>query len=287
MSTKVPCRSCVCSLLLLGLMASSAAPVGPEEEAGRDLVERALASELQSAQDLQHPMRFRLRKSSPRFSTTKEIFETKDGAVARLIAIGDLPLSAGDEQKEETRLKDLLSNPGKQHHRKQAEVEDTERVLKVIRALPTAFLYEGAGSNISATGKIEKFTFRPNPDFDPPDLESEALTAMTGQLWIDCAQGRVVRLEGHLQRDVNFGWGVLGRLEKGGWIVIEQADVGSHLWRIVHFQMVMNGRVLFKNRNFDTEEVESNFAPVPLGTGYADAIRILEAESGQAGLDNR
>jgi len=32
---------------------------------------------------------------------------------------------------------------------------------------------------------------------------------MTGELWIDAAQERVVRLEGHLQRDVDFGWGIL------------------------------------------------------------------------------
>ena len=61
---------------------------------------------------------------------------------------------------------------------------------------------------------------------------------MTGEIWIDPVHERVVRLEGHLQQDVDFGWGILGRLNKGGWIVIEQADVGERQWRIVHFQMV-------------------------------------------------
>ena len=50
---------------------------------------------------------------------------------------------------------------------------------------------------------------------------------MAGEIWIDPVKLRVVRLEGHLQQDVDFGWGILGRLNKGGWIVIEQADVGG------------------------------------------------------------
>ncbi|HUB28583.1 MAG TPA: hypothetical protein VL967_02760 [Terracidiphilus sp.] len=243
-------------------------------------MKRALASELRSAQDEQHPMRYRLRKSSPRLATTKEICETRDGAVARLVAINDQPLTLSDAQKEESRLNGLLSDPGKQHHRKQAELEDTGRVLKVIEALPTAFTYQYIGPGEGPTGKVEKFAFQPNPDFDPPNLETQALTAMRGEIWIDAAQGRIARLEGHLQHDVDFGWGILGRLNKGGSILIEQADVGDHRWRIVHFKMVMSGRVVFRTKNFDTEEQASNFTPVPAGMGYAQAIELLRGNTG-------
>jgi hypothetical protein len=128
---------------------------------------------------------------------------------------------------------------------------------------------------------MKRFTFKPNANFDPPDLETQALSAMAGEIWIDVAQERVVRLEGHLQQDVDFGWGILGRLDKGGWIVIEQADVGNHQWRIVRFQMVMNGRVLLKTKSFDTTEDESKFVPVPFGLGYAQAIQTLQGESGK------
>ena len=101
---------------------------------------------------------------------------------------------------------------------------------------------------------------------------------MTGEIWIDPAHQRVVRLEGHLQQDVDFGWGILGRLNKGGWIVIEQADVGGGQWRIVHFQMAMSGRVVFKNRIFDTTEERPQFAPLPAGLDYQQAIEMLRAE---------
>ncbi len=242
---------------------------------GQALVDRSLANELHAAQDTRHPMRYQLHKTSPRLTTTKEIMETKDGEVARLIATGDQPLNPADEQKEQARLDELLNDPGRQRHRKLAEDADADRALKVLRALPSAFVYQYAGSGDGPAGKVEKFTFRPNPSFNPPDLETEALPAMTGEIWIDPAAQRVTRLEGHLQQDVDFGWGVLGRLNKDGWIRIDQADVGQGRWRTVRFQMVMSGRVFWKNRVFDTTEDESHFAPLPVGLTYQKAIEML------------
>jgi hypothetical protein len=244
---------------------------------GQALVDRALANEWNAAQDQSRPMRYQLHKTSPRLTSTKEILETKDGDVARLIAIDDKPLDPDAEANEESRLNALLGDPGRQRRRKQAEDDDTGRVLKVLRALPSAFLYQYAGSGEGPTGKVEKFTFRPNPQFEPLDLETQVLPAMTGEIWVDPVHVRVARLEGHVQKDVDFGWGILGRLNKGGWIVIEQADVGGGQWRTVRFQMQMSGRVVFKSRVFDTTETQTNYAPLPVGMSYQKAVETLLA----------
>ena len=261
--------------------AQSGTPSQSPSSQYQTLVQQALAAELHAAQDSNHPMRYLLRKSSPRLITTKEIVETRDGDVARLISINDKPLTPDAEQQEEARLDQLLADPGRQRHRKQSEDDDRARALKILRALPTAFLYEDAGPVEGASGFLEKFTFRPNPAFYPPDLESQILTQMTGFIVIDRAAKRVVRLEGHLQRDVDFAWGILGRLNKGGWIALDEGEVGQSggiaQWRTVRFQMVMSGRVLFKNRNFDTTEEQTHFAPLPANLSYRDAIQLLRS----------
>ncbi len=249
------------------------------------MVDRALANELKAAGDSSHPMRYELVKSSPRFSSTKKICETKDGDVARLIAVDGQSLGPADEQKEDARLTELLGDPAKQHRRKLAEDADQSRVLKVLRALPSAFVYQDMGAGEGAAGnpgdspsaKTEKFSFKPNPGFSAPDLETQILTQMAGEIWIDPVHLRVVRLEGHLQQDVDFGWGILGRLNKGGSITIEQADIGGGQWRTVHFKMVMSGRVVWKTRVFDTTEDESGYEPVPAGLGYQKAIDLLRS----------
>jgi hypothetical protein len=274
-----------CGYQLLWLIWASIAcgqPAPPATSAlkaaeGQALLDRALANELKAAQDASRPMRYELRKTSPRLTTTKEILETHDGEVARLLAVNDEPLSADDAQKEDARLSELLADPGKQRHRKQAEDEDAGRALRVLRALPTAFVYQYSGPAESANGRAERFTFKPNPNFSPPNLETEVLTQMSGEILIDAASERVKRLEGHLQQDVDFGWGILGRLNKGGWIAIDQADVGGGLWRIVHFKMQMSGRVVFKNRVFDTTEEESKFVPLEKGLSYEKAIEMTRS----------
>jgi len=246
------------------------------------LVERALATESRAAQDLSHtnhPLRYRLHKTSPRLTSTKEIVETREGDVARLTSINDQPLDAEDEQREQARLQALIDNPSLQQHRKQSEDSDTARALKVLRVLPSAFLYQFAGVGAGPTGPVDKFSFKPNPQFDPPDLETGVLTAMAGEIWIDPVEERVVRLAGSLQQDKDFGLGILGELDKGGYVEIEQADVGDHQWRIVHLRLVMNGRVLFKTKNSNSTQDYSGFTPLPPGLTYRQAIELLRNSS--------
>lgn len=286
------CQILLClPLLTLALLTGPvlAASVGSSQAAtpafspaqAQALIQRALATESQAAQDLSHvghPMRYKLHKTSPNLTSTKEIVETKDGDVARLLSINDRPLSQEDEQKEQARLQSLLDNPTLQQHRKQSEGSDTARALKVLRVLPTAFLYQYAGTLPTPSGIVLKFTFKPNPAFDAPDTETGVLTAMAGEIWVDPVQERVVRLAGSLQQDKMLYWG-LGELNKGGWIEIGQADVGAHQWRIVHLKLKMNIRELFKIKNSDSVQEFTEFVPVSANLGYQDAIQSLRSNS--------
>lgn len=269
----------LCLLWATALAASQTAPAVPAAltaAQSQALVGQVLAAELLAAQDTSHPMRYLLRKQSPRVATTREIFETREGDVARLLSVNGQPLSAAAAAKESLRLQELAQDPGRQRHRKQAEDADTARALKVLRALPSAFLYQYAGPGQGPAGTVEKFTFTPNPAFTPPDLETQVLTAMAGELWIDPAAQRVTHIEAQLRQEVDFGWGILGRLNKGGSIAIDQAQVVPGQWRIVRLKMQMSGRVLFKTRNFDTVEEESQFAPLPVSMTYRQAIVQLQ-----------
>ena len=220
-------------------------------------------------------MRYMLHRSTPRLTSTKDIIETKDGDVARLLSVNDTPLAPADDQQELARLATLAANPSLQKHRKDNEEGDAGIVLKLLRMLPNAFLYQYAGTVNGLSGPVHRFTFRPNPRFDPPDIETQALTAMSGELRVDAAQERVIRLEGHLQQDTSYGWGILGKLNKGGWVVLEQEDVGDKQWRIVNVQLEMTLRVLFKTKIINTTEQMSRYAPVPAGMDYRQAIEML------------
>jgi len=256
---------------------ATAASTTLTNEETQTLVKRVLQTELRAAEDSAHPMQYRLRKMSPRLATTKLIVETKDGDVARLVAINDGPLSAEDQKSEETRLQTLLNDPGLQRHRQEREQGDSERARKVMRALPDAFNYQFAGIADTPEGPSYRLSFQPNPNFDPQDLEAQVLKGMAGELWIDVTQERVTRLEGKRVHDVDYGWGILGKLDQGGTLLLEQADVGNHQWRTTHMVLVMNARVLLKTIKLDTTLELSQFSPVTAGMRYQQAIQMLQS----------
>ena len=79
-------------------------------------------------------------------------------------------------------------------------------------------------------GNLAKLSFRPNPNFHPPSLEARVFHDMEGEMWVDCKQERLAAFNGQLKQDVNFGFGLLGHLDKGGHFEVRQAEVVPGHW---------------------------------------------------------
>lgn len=242
------------------------------------LVRAASWNELHASNNT-HPFRFRLRKQNENGSTTKEIVETKDGDIARLIAVNDQPLTPERAQAERTRLDNLLAQPELQVHRHKKQQEDSNRSNEMVRLLPDAFLYTYRGIVNTPNGPAWRLTFEPNEKFIPPDRQAEVYHGMAGELWIDCAQKRMVRLDAHLIADVNFGWGMIGRLYKGGTILVIQKDVGDNHWEATHLKLNLTGKILMiKNLVIQSTEDASDYKPVSTTLTYKDAVHLLDGE---------
>jgi hypothetical protein len=255
------------------------------------LVRRAVANELKSSNG-KNPYRYKLHKIDDGRSTTKEIVETKDGDVARLLDADGHPLGPEANQTELERLNNLLAHPEIQEHRRKREQADSNRANEMIRLLPDAFLYHFEGMAQGPSGPAVRLSLKPNPNFHPPDREAEVYAGMAGELWIDQRQERMVKLDVHLIADVNFGWGILGKLYKGGSILVEQEDVGNDHWEQNHFKLDLHGKaLLFKSLDFETTEDETDFAPVPADWTYQDAVKLLltlkPSETGSDQLSQR
>src|SRR5580658_5483102 len=272
-------------LLLSVFLCGPASAQAPNEDLAANpvpLVQRASHNELGTGGS-GHPYRYKLHKIDDGKVTTKEIVETKDGDVARLISTGDKPLSPEAEQTEIDRLNNLLAHPEIQAHRHKKEQEDSDRANEMVRLLPDAFIYHYEGMVDGPNGPCYRLSLKPNPNFTPPDREAEVYHGMEGELWIDQHQERMVKLDAHLIADVNFGWGILGRLFKGGTIVVEQKDVGSGHWETTHMRLRLQGKILMiKSLDFETTEDASDFEPVHPQMSYQDAVHLLLNNSSQA-----
>ena len=220
---------------------------------------------------------YRQHKVDPKGSMVKEIVETRDGDVARLIERDGKPLPPEEEKAEIDRLNNLLAHPEIQEHRHKKEQEDSARGDEMVRMLPDAFLFTFDGMVEGPSGLCYRLKFRPNPAFTPPDREGEVYHGMVGELWVDQSQLRLAKIDAHLISDVNFGWGVLGRLYKGGSILVQNADVGLHHWETIHMKLNLQGKLLMlKSVDYSTTEDFSDFKIQPQELGYQEAIRLLQ-----------
>ena len=272
--------------ILIFLLFASLAPTAQAQSADpppltpaslHTLVRTVLAREDAALNPTTVWMRYRLRKSSPRLSTTKWIVETRNGDVAHLIAWNDQPLSADRSQFEQQRLQSLAADPALQQHRQQREAVDTERLRKIIHVLPQAFLYHYAGTLATPDGAAYRLTFDPNPDFHPLDLEEQVLKGMAGEMWINIAAGRVERLTCTRIRDVDYGLGLFARLNQGGTLLLEQHPVIDGQWRTTRMILRMQARVFFRDIQLDTTLEMSDFAAVPPSMDYREGLALLRS----------
>jgi hypothetical protein len=249
------------------------------------LVRRAMQLRLEEEKHHQ-PVEYVLRKTDGNHETTKEIIETRDGDVARLVEINGRPLNAAQERAEMSRLDTLAAHPEMQERRRRSEAKDAARIDRLVGMLPDSEAYQLEGVEPCGAGggsdPCYRLSFAPNPDFVPPDIEAEVLRGFAGEVWIDKAQDRLVRLDAHLVRDVNIGFGILGRLDKGGTLVLEQAyESDAHEWQPTVLKMNLQGTALMvKTVSIQIDELASGFMPVPPGLGYKDAIAMLKRPGG-------
>lgn len=195
------------------------------------------------------------------------------------------PLSPQQLQAEINHLNWLAGNPEQLKKKHAREKEDADRTLRIVKALPDAFTYEYAGhepgtADMGKSGdELVKLTFTPNPDYSPPSRVEEALRGMQGFLLIDTTAHRIARIDGTLFRDVSFGWGIFGRLDKGGHFIVKQADVGNGSWELTNMNLRITGKILlFKTISMISDETFSNFQAVPEDLSFAKGVDLLKAE---------
>lgn len=201
--------------------------------------------------------------------------ETKDGPVYRVLAINGNSLSSKDKREEEERLERLLANPEQQHHLKRQYDEDEQRIGRILKLLPDAFLYDYLPENTDCY----RLNFRPNPSFHPQGIEARIFHSMGGTIWISKSTKHLVRLKGSLIEDIEFGFGLLGKLNKGGWFDLERVQVSSTDWKTSRLEVRMTGKaIFFKTIAKDTHEVRSNFREVLRDLSIAQAKVVLDQQ---------
>jgi hypothetical protein len=216
--------------------------------------------------------RYWIERQSPQGIRLEEQVETAAGPVARLESSNGHPLDADGRQAEDNRLSSLLNSPAEQARFRQQYADDERRIGRIVALLPDAFLYEYAGQEDGCY----RLRFRPDPNYPAHSIEARVFHAMSGELWVSARYKRLARLDGQLEENVDFGYGILGRLYKGGWFQLQRTRVSSTDWKTERLEVHMSGRaMLFKTIARETSERRGGFLPVAAGMNLSQGVSLL------------
>ncbi|HWC20052.1 MAG TPA: hypothetical protein VG498_23765 [Terriglobales bacterium] len=239
----------------------------------RELVRKVVANELlQEERDKSH-YAFKLKKITPKGTRIQQIVQTDQGSIARTLLIDGQPPTQEQKQAEEDKIQKLVHDPEDQKRRQKREKEDEERAHIMVRALPNAFFYQEIGRD----GETAKLRFRPDPAYQPQSREESVYTGMAGELWLNVPQQRLRKIDAHLFHDVDFGWGILGRLYKGGSFMVEQEQVEGNHWDTTIMKLDLTGKaMLFHSLIYKEQEFESDFRRLPDHINLAEGAELLK-----------
>ncbi len=273
--------------LLPGLVVASGAICaadGPPAIKPRELVRLAVANEMKNDNQSAKYM-FQQRKVTPNGSQTKLMVQTRDAMMGMVVANNGQPLDQEQRRAEFGRIERFLSQPDELARKRKQELESAERVNRILKAMPDAFLYEYDGTEEGRPGigkpgdRLLRLKFRPNPSYDPPTHVEQVLVGMQGVVLIDAQKKHIARIDGTLFKEVGFGWGILGHLDRGGHFQVDQSDISDDSWAISRMDLSFTGKILlFKSINIKSTETYSDFRPVSADLTFAQGIELLKKQ---------
>ena len=242
-----------------------------------ELVRRASQNEIK-ANNAEHYCMFRDSIDYKDHSVSHEIIRTNQGGLWTTLLVNGKPLTPEERQKDTDRVVKFANNPDARRKRREANKAEDQRASLMLSSIPDAFLFTYIGTDRGPAGdELVHLRFEPNPKFSPPNHETAVYVGMEGELTIDRKAMRIAKIDGTLFKDVDFGWGILGRLYKGGKFIIVQRDVGGGNWEEVQETLQFNGRILMvKSLTIWSTETMTDFRPVPSNITTAQALDLLQ-----------
>ena len=289
------------AILLFVLSRTAPAQVPMPAGFPRTWADAAAANEVRILdEEDRQPLRYRIHKVDNRGDVVREVIESREGNVARIIGRNAAPLSPEEDKAERDRLEGILSLPADFLSHEQRDRASHRFAVDLIKAMPVAMLWsytpgqpqlppahttrtasQIASQIASRTAPQIVIDFTPDPGYKPPTLVTEGLTGISGRVWIDVQSHIVLRIEGQILHPVNFGWGgMLARISEGGTLAFEQQDTGEGRWlysRLSEHIILREVLVHVVHQNAEINVFDTQHLPT-LPT-YQDALRALLALS--------
>jgi hypothetical protein len=253
--------------------ASPLAPAASQPEDARAFVRAVVANELAADANDHSLWMYRDDNKVPGTHTVKLVIETSQGDLSKTVERDDHPLTPQAQKEDEQKMDAFVHDADLRQKQKRRHEQDAEKADSLTKLLPDAFLWTFTKQDSDET----TLHFEPDPHFRPPTREARVFAAMAGVMVVNTRQKRIQELKGMLTRDVNFGYGLLGKLQKGGTFEIERQQIAPGVWNITATHIHIQGHALiFKSIGEQQDEVTSHYHPTPKSLSLSAAAQMLK-----------
>ena len=263
-----------------GTTAASSSDTADLSQPPRTWIVSVVENELNALNHKGSYLRYHMHVVDAKGDMLRDVIESKDGSVARLIKRSGRPLTVEEDKAERDRLQAMLDSPSSFARHMKNDSQERKMADDLIRLMPDAMLYsyvQGQPQTPNGAGSTQiVIDYKPNPKFSPPTMISQALMGLRGRLWIDSQSRQLVRMEGDVFQSVNFGFGMVAHVYPGGKLMLEQTSAGGGRWIFSHFVEEVNVRALMvKTVRVNEDVTAQNFQVLSNGISYQDAIHLL------------
>lgn len=145
-------------------------------------------------------------------------------------------------------------SPEQRQKRIAAYEKERKRDHLLMQQLTVAFDFKLIGNRIIESRDVYVLRATPRKGYKPPNMETQVLTGMRGELWIDRKTFQWVKVTAHVIHPVSIQ-GFLAQVQPGTRFELEKMPVDDGIWLAKHFEMRSSAKVLFV---FDRTDQEDN-----------------------------
>ena len=272
-------REGVCCAVWLG-GSIACAQANPMALPAKQWAVEAANNELGVLQNRTPLLRYRIRVQDAKGDQIRDVLQSKDGPVARLIFKDNRPLTTEEDTAERQRLQDMLDSPAAFAKHVKNEGSGKKMAADIVSQLPDAMIYSYVAGQPQRTGaeRVELvIDYEPNASWKPPTMVSEGLTGLRGRAWIDPKSHYMTRLEGHIFKPVNVGMGMFVHIYPGGELAFDQIQLPNGRWIFSHFVEHVTVRALMVKTVRENTEINGADYTEVAPMAYQDAIKLLLA----------
>ena len=270
-----------CLVAVATTLGYSCLAFGVNPNQAEDIVQRSVANinrDWAAAPQYDFTERDTLTHHGKRTMKTYQVLMIDGSPYNETIAENGQPLTAARAQEESRKLRQEIqrrrSEPASVRQKRVAKYQKERRQdHALMSAMVKAFDFTLKGEETVNGRRCFVLQAKPKPGYQPPSRDTQVLTGMRGQMWVDAEQYQWVRVHAEVFRPVSFDL-FFAQVKPGTEFTLEQKPVQGNLWLPSRFGMAVKARVLLWSRNSADDEVYTNYR-------RAGAVATVSAPSRQ------